>query len=329
MTSNSKLVLALLATTLIAVGCGGGKTTPATATPTALTSARVTPAPSQPQLVIVSSDVAVGPNRFVLGLLDAQGALVKDAQLHLSFVKLNTAGQPEGVKGETDARTLTVQKDYVATRSDGTLETRSAGSVTVYVAQAQFDVSGSWGGGGARCGSPRVGPAPAPPLPVITAAFDVGDRTKSVPIGQAAPRTRQLVLKDVGDIAKIDTSNPANPEMHNLTIADAVSSGRATVIVFATPAFCMSQTCGPVKETVDQLYAKYKGQANFIHVEPYDVVKARDGKGLDPVPAMQEWGLETEPWVFVVERHGGVAAKFEGVVSFDELEAALKPVIGG
>lgn len=39
---------------------------------------------------------------------------------------------------------------------------------------------------------------------------------------------------------------------------------------------------------------------------------------------MSEWGLETEPWVFIVGSDGRIAAKFEGIVSFEELEAAMR-----
>ena len=38
---------------------------------------------------------------------------------------------------------------------------------------------------------------------------------------------------------------------------------------------------------------------------------------------MEEWGLSTEPWVFVVDAEGRVAAKFEGVLSEEELVEVL------
>jgi hypothetical protein len=41
-----------------------------------------------------------------------------------------------------------------------------------------------------------------------------------------------------------------------------------------------------------------------------------------PVPATVEWGLPTEPYIFVVDSAGRVTAKFEGVASDDELRAA-------
>jgi hypothetical protein len=116
--------------------------------------------------------------------------------------------------------------------------------------------------------------------------------------------------------------------MHQMTIADAVTSGRPTLIVFATPAFCVTRVCGPTKQMVDQLYPQYKDEVNFIHVEPYELEPARSGEGLIPVPAVGEWGLPTEPWAFIIDKEGNVAAKFEGIVAPSELEEALQNVLG-
>ena len=40
-------------------------------------------------------------------------------------------------------------------------------------------------------------------------------------------------------------------------------------------------------------------------------------------PAVEEWGLPTEPWVFVVDAEGIVIARFEGLVAEEELAALL------
>jgi hypothetical protein len=139
--------------------------------------------------------------------------------------------------------------------------------------------------------------------------------------------------------------------MHDKTIAEAVTSGKPTVIIFGTPAFCVSQLCGPAKEIVDGLYEQYGAEANFVHMEPYMLEEARSGQGLCPVPIMnveyaadppegcptipaadlppadQSWDLSTEPWVFIVDKDGNIAARFESAFSEQELEDALKAVL--
>jgi peroxiredoxin len=46
--------------------------------------------------------------------------------------------------------------------------------------------------------------------------------------------------------------------------------------------------------------------------------------GLVPVDAMDEWGLNTEPWTFVIDRQGKVRAKFEQFVTDTEILAVLE-----
>jgi peroxiredoxin len=48
----------------------------------------------------------------------------------------------------------------------------------------------------------------------------------------------------------------------------------------------------------------------------------------NPVPATREWQLRSEPWVFVIDRQGRIAAKFEGIMALEEVEAALLAVLG-
>ena len=117
---------------------------------------------------------------------------------------------------------------------------------------------------------------------------------------------------------------PERPHMHSLRIADALGQGKPVVIAFATPAFCVSRICGPIMdEVMDPLYARYRQQAIFIHVEPFDLRAAREGKGLYLTDTMRQWGLTSKPWIFVLDGQGRVAAKFEGIVSREEVEQAL------
>jgi hypothetical protein len=109
------------------------------------------------------------------------------------------------------------------------------------------------------------------------------------------------------------------------------------VLVFATPLFCTSRTCGPTLETVKAAVAPYGDAIDVIHVEPYQL-KVVDGQpqpaldangGYQVVPAALEWGIPIEPYIFVVGADGKVAAKFEGALGADELKAAIDGVLAG
>ncbi len=296
----------LTALALLAVACGGG--------------GGDGKAVKELTAVVASSELVVGENRFIVGLLDQDTQEITDADVSLRFFKLD--GDRETPKGEAKATALTVEKSYTHTHADGTVEKHSAGESGVYVAHPTFDEAGSWGVEvTATIDGKKFDP--------VGAAFTVLREGRSVAVGAPAPQSETLTLDDVADVAEIDTSDPPIPQMHTLSIAEAVTSGNPSVIVFATPSFCVSRICGPTKEVVDELYSEYDEGVNFVHVEPYDLEKARAGEGLFPIPATAEWGLQSEPWVFLVDRDGIVAAKFEGVVTLDELQAALDPLLAG
>ena len=43
-------------------------------------------------------------------------------------------------------------------------------------------------------------------------------------------------------------------------------------------------------------------------------------------PWFNEWKIESDPWVFVVDRGGNIRAKFDGPTTADEIEPALAQV---
>lgn len=100
------------------------------------------------------------------------------------------------------------------------------------------------------------------------------------------------------------------------------------MVIFATPAFCVGATCGPSLD-VAKTVANDHPDLNWIHVEVFDnQAGAASRDELVPVPAVLEWGLQTEPWVFVVDGAGVVTARFEGAVGEAELREAVETVAG-
>ena len=150
--------------------------------------------------------------------------------------------------------------------------------------------------------------------------LEVTPRGRSVPVGAKAPRSRTPTLADA-PAAQITTSRPPDLPLLRSSVAGALAAHAPFVVTFATPKFCSSRTCGPVVDVVEAVRRRFAARGvRFIHVEVY-----RDN---DPANGynrwMREWGLATEPWVFLVGRDGRVKAKFEGSVSEAELAAAVR-----
>jgi hypothetical protein len=159
--------------------------------------------------------------------------------------------------------------------------------------------------------------------------FDVKLTSSSPAIGSLAPRSMNKT-GDGADLEEITTSPDPDPDLYRMTVAEAVDAGRPTVVTFATPAFCSTATCGPQVDVVTALKGRYASQASFIHVEVYDnPVEIREDfskRRLSPV--LEEWGLISEPYTFILDGEGVIRSKFEGFVTEGELEAALKKVLG-
>ena len=142
-------------------------------------------------------------------------------------------------------------------------------------------------------------------------------------VGNKAPlsETRTTGDHDINDI----TSDPnPDPSFYQLSLADAVDDG-PTAIIFATPAWCTSQACGPLLDQVKALSDDFP-DLNYVHVEVYEDIHVNSFEELTLVPSVVEWGLPAEPWVFVTDADGLVSASFEGVASDAELAEALGAV---
>jgi hypothetical protein len=153
--------------------------------------------------------------------------------------------------------------------------------------------------------------------------IDLQAESKSPALGTIAPASQNRTLATEPDITKLNSGVDANPAFYQMTVAEAIASGRPTIVGFITPGLCQTQWCTPVLESVAAVRDNIGDEAaNFIHIEVYE-----DFQNLTVVKEMAEWGLDTEPWVFVLAKDGRVTAKFNGPLSPQELTTALNAVL--
>lgn len=164
------------------------------------------------------------------------------------------------------------------------------------------------------------GDAIGEPPPVGLLAVE--DPTVVLP-GEPAPLSETRTTQS-HDLSEITTDPSPEPSFYEMTVAEAVGSG-PSVLVFATPAWCTTQTCGPLLDQVKALSSEYP-DLNYVHVEIYDNIDASSFEELVTVPAVVEWGLPSEPWVFVTDRNGIVTAAIQGVALDSELDDAFAAV---
>ncbi|MEE8347603.1 MAG: thioredoxin family protein [Dehalococcoidia bacterium] len=263
-----------------------------------------------------NNSLAVGHNRFSLMLVDDDDRPILDADVYLRFFDLT--GDEPVLKQEADAQFIAMELYVTDEESDGGKGQASYNGT--YVTPVDFDTPGRWVVDVSVTHAGRQ-------LELIPLQLEILNETPEPAIGDPAPPSRQPTLADVTDIAEIDSSLTPRTGMHDITIAAALAAGKPAVVAFATPAFCENRTCGPLMDTImDPLKEKYQ-EATFIHIEPYKLDDLRQGVGLIHVKAMEEWNLQTQPWLFVIDRNGEIAAKFEGITARDEVETALRQAL--
>jgi hypothetical protein len=124
-----------------------------------------------------------------------------------------------------------------------------------------------------------------------------------------------------GNTALLTTRTPPDENLLRYSIAGSLAAGVPFVVTFATPKFCSSRTCGPVVDVVEEVSRRLEGEnVRFIHVEVFE--DNDPAKGYNRW--MREWNLPTEPWTFLVGADGKIVARFEGTVSVNELEQAVR-----
>ena len=154
---------------------------------------------------------------------------------------------------------------------------------------------------------------------------DVTTKGGGVPmVGGRAPRVHTPTLASAGgDASKIDTRSPAARDLLKDDLY-TVYGKKPVVLLFATPSLCQSRVCGPVVDVQEQVRSALGDKdVSFIHVEIYR--NNQVNQGLRPQPAA--YRLPTEPWLFVLDRHGRVSTRIEGAFSPTELEHAITKVV--
>lgn len=278
----------LLVTFLLAAACGDDSATPTT---TVATTAASGAFPAEAFAFAASSDLAIGRERLLVAVSDPTGARLPRPDIPVTITVW--------LQGR-EFQTQSLPAEFIWAIPDVS---------GLYKVWADFDVPGIW----------VVSVQPAGGEALMAFPIQVQEFPRTVAVGAPAPPSDSVTSADA-PLVEITSATDPDPSLYEMSIADAVSSGRASVIVFATPKFCQTAICGPTLDHILDIKPSFP-DVNFLHVEVF--TNLDDPANITTVPAVVEWGLPTEPWVFVVDADGIVVARFEGVVDAAEIAAAL------
>jgi hypothetical protein len=268
-------------------------------------------AKSGPVLAPSVSLLTPGTARFGFGLFDRSRRQISDAPgaLYIGRSLNSRASGPYVARWES----LAVKGHYLSK----TVATDPDAAKTLYVSDLPFKKTGKYLVLGLfRLDNRLVGAG-------TTVRVVKGSNVPTV--GSPAPMMHTPTKDSVGgDLSKIDTRDP-HDDMHDVDYADALGK-RPIVLVFATPALCVSRVCGPVVDIAEQIkHARPKDDVAWIHMEIYNNNKVNDGYR----PQFLTYHLPGEPWLFTINRKGKIAARIEGAFSADELQKAVDAATKG
>ncbi len=296
---HARLLVVLVAALCVA-GCGSSTGGNGSAKPGTLGAEL---ARSGPDIALIqgTADYAVGHVRVTFLVIDSKSRSIERPHARVwvgpsldapPTTTTQAALEPIGIPGKSESATGGVTRIYVAR-----FTLSKPGKYTLVAEPDGAKIQGI-----ANLDVRRHPQAPA-----------VGD--KAIP-----SRTPTLASAD-GDVASLTTADPPDLSLLHYSVADSVKAHAPFVLVFATPKFCTSRTCGPVVDVAQAVQRRFAGSGvRFIHVEVYTDNNPAQGFNR----WFREWRLPSEPWVFLVGRDGRIKARFEGSVSDAELSAAVR-----
>ncbi len=172
-------------------------------------------------------------------------------------------------------------------------------------------------------------------------AIQALDQGASLPIGGPAPDIDTPTLDDVGGVVRAVTTQP-NPDLRlsRTSTADARAAGKPYVIVIDSARFKVSPACGRALTMIRYLLDRWGDEVVFIHLEPFEyriVTEEPVLSGSLSDPPMNRysrafglgdavWPGTKMPWIFVVDGHGTIRAKYTGIVGSADVDVILSQI---
>ena len=286
--------VACLAACIVAAGCGGSSS--AQEEPDAPTLESLWHAPGEDVAIVPgATDFGPGTFRFSFLIVDGKGQLVLRPTAKVWLARA-LEGKP------FEQTTATAEQIGVGEVEPGEVP-------SIYVAELKLEQPGTYWLLAEPVGGRKV---------QAVGNVVVKEDPEAPEVGEQAPASKTPTLADE-PIEQLSTATKPDLSLYKTSVAQALAAKKPFVVVFATPKYCTSRTCGPVVDVVSAVYGLHPN-LTFIHVEIY-----RDN---DPTKGqnrwVNEWSLPSEPWIFLVGADGTVKDRFEGAVSVRELDAAVR-----
>lgn len=187
---------------------------------------------------------------------------------------------------------------------------------------------------------------PTPYYPLEFSVPEPGTVTAST-VYQGRPLDMQFTVVDPSEVALVQVGDPMRPvdtptfadargvdpictrqpepcPYHEMTLTEALGTGRPVVFVVSTPAYCQTDVCGPTLELVMEQASTHPDLV-VVHAEPWvnvDQIFEADGS----TEAVDVYGLTFEPMLVAATSDGTVTTRLDWAFDRSEIAEAMGSV---
>lgn len=140
--------------------------------------------------------------------------------------------------------------------------------------------------------------------------------------GMALPPFDTPTFADEQGFEAICSRKPEPCPFHEISLTEALATGKPVAYYVGTPAFCSTGSCGPALEALITAADKYGDQIEFVHAEVYS-----DNAGTMVTDAVGAVGMFYEPALFVTDATGVIIERLDAIWGPDELDEVLSRAV--
>lgn len=140
-------------------------------------------------------------------------------------------------------------------------------------------------------------------------------------VGDALPPFDTPTVDNKRGVDPICTSPQGTCPFHEVTLTEALQSGKPVIYMIGTPAYCKTGTCAPGLDALIALSKKVGDTAVFVHADVYT-----DKTATTAAPAVLAYKLAYEPLLYITDAKGVLVNRLDAVFDVTEMSSALAAV---
>lgn len=143
--------------------------------------------------------------------------------------------------------------------------------------------------------------------------FEVTQVNVAPALASECPTAKTPTNSDPLDAEILCTRFKGECGLHEKSVPELLATKKPFVVIFATPARCQTNYCGPVLDLTREV-----AQTTSIPVIHIEIYKSETSS--ETLDAVTDWNLATEPWMFGVTSEGKIDSRLDGAFDKSEIE---------